>query len=293
MKNKENTHYFNKGISEKGFRAARRGRPSVKSELQQLGVRPTKERGQNFVIDPSVIDAIVNFAPPKPCEDIVELGPGLGALTGKIGGGRSLTLVELQPEFCGPLREKFPEAQIINADAREFDFAALDKKVTVFGNLPYVHSTAIIFQLLSFPKVITRAVLLLQKEFSERVAASPGGRDYGVLSIMAQILCHARLGPIIEGDRFHPPTKVDSRVLEISFRELPLIPDDELIWFKKVVKAAFNQRRKMLRNSLRSSGYLGQEQIEQGLEAAKIDGSRRAETLSIDEFRELAIKLGS
>lgn len=278
----------------KGVRSARiveRLRPNVKSELQQLGVRPTKQRGQNFVIDPSVIDAIVNFAPPQPSEDIVELGPGLGALTEKLGGGKSLTLVELQPEFCGPLKDRFPNAEIINTDAREFDFAAMGKKVAVFGNLPYVHSTAIIFQLLSFPRFVTRAVLLLQKEFSERVAASPGGRDYGVLSVMAQILCKARLGPIIGGGRFHPPTKVDSRVLELSFRDTPLIPEEELVWFKKVVKASFNQRRKMLRNSLRSSGYLEQEQIEKGLVAAKIDGSRRAETLSIDEFRQLALGL--
>lgn len=293
MSNRFNKHISKRPRGGQSVRGGKRSEQSIKSELRHLGVRPNKQRGQNFVIDPSVIDAIVQFSPPLPTEDIVELGPGLGALTEKLGGGRSLTLVELQAEFCGPLKERFPTAEIINTDAREFDFNSLDKQVAVFGNLPYVHSTAIIFQILSFPKVVTRAVLLLQKEFSERVAASPGGRDYGVLSVMAQILCTARLGPIICGDRFHPPTKVDSRVLEISFRESPLIPEEELAWFKKTVKAAFNQRRKMLRNSLRSSGYLDSEQIERGLSAANIDGARRAETLSIEEFRQLALCLAS
>lgn len=260
----------------------------TKHQLKQLQVRPSKERGQNFVIDPAVIDTIAGFAPPQPDEDIIEVGPGLGALTQALTGGRSLTLIEIEKSFCGPLAEKFPGVKIVNDDVRFVDFSQLGHDLVVFGNLPYVFSTDIIFHLVAHAQVVKRAVLLLQREFAERVAASPGGRDFGVLSVMAQLSCDVALGPIVPPTAFHPAPKVDSRVLGLYFLKEPRVPVHDVKWFRRVVQAAFHMRRKKIHNSLRSSGLWSAEEIDEALTIVGIDKGRRAETLSLPEFGELA-----
>lgn len=264
----------------------------VKGALKDLSVRPTKERGQNFVVDPSVIQDIVNFGNPEKHENIVEIGPGLGALTGElINRANTLSLVEIEPRFVAELKIKFPSANIINSDARIVDYNQFDGIITVFGNIPYVFSTEIVFHLLKYPAKIKRIVLLLQKEFAQRMAAGPGSRTYGILSIMTQLHCSMRLGPIIKGDRFYPTTKVESQVIECTFRQKALIDDDMFLWFSKIVRASFSQRRKKLHNSLLSSGLFTKEKLESGFKTANIDSNRRAETLSIDEFKLLAESL--
>jgi len=260
----------------------------TKHQLKQLQVRPSKERGQNFVIDPAVIDQIVGFAPPQSDEDVVEVGPGLGALTQSLTTGRSLTLIEIEKSFCEPLAQKFPSAKIINNDVRFVDFSEIGSELVVFGNLPYVFSTDIIFHLVANAHVVKRAVLLLQREFAERVAAPPGGRDYGVLSVMAQLSCDVTLGPIVPPTAFHPAPKVDSRVLGLHFLKQPRVPVDDVKWFRRVVQAAFHMRRKKIHNSLRSSGLWSGEEIDHALDTVGIDKGRRAETVSITEYGALA-----
>lgn len=260
----------------------------VKSALRQSGVRPSKQRGQNFLVDQSVLASIIEFAEPSAEDRIVEIGPGTGALTELLPPGADLTLIEIEPEFCRLLSEKFPSAKVINQDVRQVDFKKLGKDLVVFGNLPYVYSTDIIFTLIENRNSIKRGIFLLQQEFARRMAAAPGGRDYGILTISVQMHANLKLGPVVPGTAFIPSTKVTSQVIEVEFLAEPRYEFSDMALFRKVVQSSFAQRRKKLSNSLRSTGFFTREQIEKALNIAEIDGSRRAETLSILEFVNLS-----
>ena len=265
--------------------------PRAKDRLRNLDVRPSKDRGQNFIIDTTVLHSIVEFGKPSAQDAIVEIGPGLGALTKELSVCQNLTLVEIEPKFCEDLKLQFPHAKIVCADVREVDFSALGSDLLVFGNLPYSFSTDIIFHLIEHSRSIKRAVLMLQREFAERVAAGPGGRDYGSISINAQLMADMRLGPIIPGTAFHPIANVESRLIELTFLKEPRVPIANPDWFKKVIKASFLQRRRKLFNSLKPSCIVPGEGVSAALAAASIEPGRRAETLSIPEFARLADEL--
>lgn len=261
---------------------------SAKQQLMSVGVRPSKERGQNFVINESVIDAIVDFGQPQSDERLVEIGPGLGALTGKLSKVAPVTAIEIETRFCEELRRVHPNVEVINSDFRSVDLATLGKDLTVFGNIPYVFSTDIIFHILEHAASVKRAVLLLQREFAERLASEPGGRDYGTISVAAQLRADIVLGPIISGDSFHPPTKVQSRVIEMKILREPRYAIGDSRWFQKVVKAAFFRRRKKLINSLKASGMFSGDIVERVLKDLQIDPGCRAETLAVEQFVRLA-----
>ncbi len=263
----------------------------VKDKLGQLEVRPSKERGQNFIIAPQIIDLIVEFGQVSSSDTIVEIGPGLGALTQVLSRNPKLTLIEIEPAFCRALRERYPLAHVIEADVRSVDFSKLGQDLVVFGNLPYSYSTDILFHLIDASSSIKRAVFMLQREFAERVAADPGSKAYGVLSVNAQLQADMRLGPIIPGNSFHPPTQVESRLIELTFLKEPKIKLDDIAWFKRVVKSSFSQRRRQLHNSLKGSHIVAADEIAPALAEAGIEGSRRAETLSLGEFGKLAAAL--
>lgn len=275
-------------MSAKRPRESDRRGASTKSSLRRLDVKPRKSRGQNFLLDQSVLKAIVAFGQPTDHDAIVEIGPGLGALTEYLAHYPNLHLIELESKFCEELRRKYPRAKIINSDVRGVDFATLGKDLVVFGNLPYVYSSEILFHLINYRSVISRAVLLLQDEFAQRMAAGPGTRDFGVLSVNLQMWCGVKLGEKVPGDSFHPATKVTSRIVRVDFLDESRFPIPPHERFRKVVQAAFAQRRKKLVNSLSSSGYFNREQIENALKECAIDGGRRAETLSLQEFSALA-----
>ena len=260
----------------------------VKSKLKQLEVRPSKERGQNFVVSDEVISGILEFGAPQPNENLIEIGPGLGALTEGLFAVAPLKVIEIESKFCVELKSKFPSIEVINADARQVDLSTLGDSLTIFGNLPYVFSTEILFRLVDYRQNIKRAVLLLQKEFANRVGACPGGRDYGVLSVSCQMVADIRFGPIFPGTSFHPPTKVDSRLIEVTFLEEPRFGVSDLAWLNRVVRAAFTQRRRQIFNSLKGSGMFSVDQVKQVLAALAIDPARRAETLSLNEFVQMA-----
>lgn len=164
-----------------------------------------------------------------------------------------------------------------------------DAPVAVFGNVPYSLSTDLFFWLVSERDRISHACFLMQKEFAERIAAPPGGRDYGVLSVYRELYFDAALGPTIGGENFYPPAAVDSTVLLLRARNHPLLEGLNQELFKTLVRAAFGQRRKTLVNSLLgSTKYREQKEIEEALSEVGVDGSRRAETLSLDEFVRLS-----
>ena len=260
----------------------------AKDALRELNLRPSKTRGQNFLIDPAVIGAIVDFGNPSSADHMVEIGPGLGALTEPLSRIGKLSVIEIEEKFCAELGGRFPGIEVVNSDVRKVNFSRFGSNLLVFGNLPYAFSTDIVFHLIDNAESISRAVLLLQKEFAERMAAAPGGRDYGVLSISCQLKADIGLGPIITGNCFHPPAGVDSRLVEMKFLSQCRYPIADMVWFKKVVRASFLQRRKKLVNSLMSSGFFSRERVDQGLTTCGIDPGRRAETLEIAEFVRMA-----
>ena len=263
-------------------------KPKTKDVLQSLDVRPSKQRGQNFLIRPEIPEAIAAFGGVGSDAHVVEIGPGTGALTQHLRGARKLTLVEIEPAFCKMLAEKVPEATIVNQDVRSLDFSTLGTGLHVFGNIPYVFSTDIVFHLLESRSHVEWAVLMVQKEFAERLAASPGGREYGSISVALQLWADVELGPIVPGTAFHPPTAVESRVMRIRFLDQPRVAVSSPAHFERVVRAAFSQRRKKILNSMMSKGFWSKEVLASALEQAGLSSDLRAERLSVAEFGRLA-----
>jgi 16S rRNA (adenine1518-N6/adenine1519-N6)-dimethyltransferase len=258
--------------------APRGGR--VKDKLAALDIRPTKERGRNFLIDPNVIHSIAAFGNAQPGDAVVEIGPGLGALTGELRKVGPLTVIEIEEKFCDELAKKYPTGlTIVNEDVRFVDFSELGSQLVVFGNIPYRFSTDIIFHLITYRSAVKRAILMTQKEFAERLAAKPGGKEYGIPTISVQLFADVRLGPIVPGTSFHPPTQVDSQLLEITMLKEPRVALPDEVFFKRVVAAAFSQRRKMIHNSIRASGLVTGELLDRAFAEAEIAPNRRAECL--------------
>jgi len=250
--------------------------------LRAHGLRPKKAWGQNFLGDPLILDALAALARLRPGDTAVELGAGLGHLTrALLATGARVVAVERDRELAPVLRAGLFAAEVVEADAKSFDLrtVAAGGKVVVCGNLPYHLSSPILFHLLDQRAFVRRAVLLLQREVAERVAAEPGGREYGVLSVLVRQAADARIGLEVGRHSFTPPPQVDSSALVLEFLEKPRAEVRDEGRFRKLVKTAFAQRRKTLWNALAP--------LEGGrtaLERAGIDPRRRAETLSVLEF---------
>ena len=249
--------------------------------------RARKRFGQNFLHDARVIDRIVRAIHPKAGEHLIEIGPGLGALTLPLlqAAGR-LEVVELDRDLIPKLEQQCAgqgELIIHSADALKFDFCALAAggRLRLAGNLPYNISTPLIFHLLEQAHCIDDMHFMLQKEVVERLAAKPDTSDYGRLSVMVQYRCKVEQLFIVPPGAFTPAPKVDSAIVRLEPHAEPPVDVDAAV-LEKLVAQAFSQRRKTLRNTLK--GLLDAETIE----AAGIDPQRRAETLSLQEFAALA-----
>jgi 16S rRNA (adenine1518-N6/adenine1519-N6)-dimethyltransferase len=252
--------------------------------LRRHGLRPKKEWGQNFLGDEHLLRALAALARAGPGEWIVELGAGLGHFTRALAAtGAPVIAVERDRELAPILREELPNVEIVEADAKSFDLRAVaaraGHRVVVCGNLPYHLSSPILFHLLDQRDAVRRAVLLLQREVADRIAAPPGGREYGLLSVLLQHVADAKLALSIPRHAFTPPPDVESAALVLEFFEKPRAEVRDEARFRTLVKASFSQRRKTLRNSLRSLPG-----AREALEKAGIDPQRRAETLSVEEF---------
>ena len=252
--------------------------------LRRHGLRPKKEWGQNFLGDAAILDALARLAGLGKGVVAVELGAGLGHLTRALAAtGARVVAVERDRELVPVLREELPNVEIAEADAKSFDLrpvaARAGERVVVCGNLPYHLSSPILFHLLEQREAVRRAVLLLQREVAERIAAAPGGRDYGLLSVLVQQVADASIGLIVPRHAFTPPPEVESAALVLEFLEHPRASVRDEKRFHALVKAAFAQRRKTLWNALKPLPG-GRE----ALQAAGIDPRRRGETLSVAEF---------
>lgn len=249
-----------------------------------------KRFGQNFLQDGNVIRRIIRAINPKPGQRLVEIGPGLGALTEELlAGCGELDVVELDRDLIPRLRTQFFQYQerlrIHQADALKFDFSSLKddaRPLRVVGNLPYNISTPLIFHLLSYSGLIEDMYFMLQKEVVERLAAKPGDSAYGRLGIMAQYYCEVSSLFLVGPEAFHPQPKVDSAIVKLRPYSEPPHPADCCEDFATLVRTAFGQRRKTLRNNLKK--LLPGEQIE----AAGIDPGLRPENLSLIDFVLLA-----
>lgn len=243
-----------------------------------------KRFGQNFLHDQRVIDRIISAISPKPADNIVEIGPGQGAMTeGLLAGtdGR-LQVVELDRDLIPILRAKFfraSELVIHEQDALKFDFSELAQTtpLRVVGNLPYNISTPLIFHLLSFKDHIRDMHFMLQKEVVARLCAEPGSSAYGRLGVMVQYYCDAQHLFNVGSGAFQPAPKVDSAIVRLHPRAPKVVAKDEEN-FSKLVRQAFSQRRKTLKNNLK--GWLNAEQIE----SLGISASIRPEKLSVEQF---------
>ncbi|MEW8016988.1 MAG: 16S rRNA (adenine(1518)-N(6)/adenine(1519)-N(6))-dimethyltransferase RsmA, partial [Candidatus Thiodiazotropha endolucinida] len=250
---------------------------------------PRKRFGQNFLHDPGIIQRIVQAIDPQPGDNLVEIGPGQGAITTELLSliGR-MQAIELDRDLVGPLAERcasLGELQIHNTDALKFDFTQLavaERPLRVVGNLPYNISTPLLFHLLDQADQIRDMHFMLQKEVVDRMAAKPGSKTYGRLTVMlqarAEVTSLFNIGP----GAFNPPPKVESAFVRLlPLKQSPYQIDD---WdrFSRLVSQAFSQRRKTLRNSL------GKLLTADAITAAGIDPGNRAEQLSVAEFVNLA-----
>jgi 16S rRNA (adenine1518-N6/adenine1519-N6)-dimethyltransferase len=254
----------------------------------KVGHQARKRFGQNFLHDPGIIEQIIRAINPKPDDAIVEIGPGLGALTEEIlAVNPRLQVVELDRDLIPVLRTKFfnyPEFRIHEADALKFDFSQLvvDRPLRIIGNLPYNISTPLIFHLLSQAGVVQDMHFMLQKEVVQRMAAVPGDNNYGRLGIMTQYFC--KVQPLFEvgPGAFRPAPKVDSAIVRLVPHKTLPHPAKDLATLQSVVRTAFNARRKTLRKAL--GGMVTAEQL-QGL---GINDGLRPENLGLADYVAIA-----
>lgn len=259
---------------------------------------PSKRRalGQHFLRDAEIARAIVALVAPTGSDLVVEIGPGEGALTAELArrAGRLIAL-EVDGELAARLRPRFSGVEIVEADARTWDYGTLQAppggRVLVVGNLPYSVGKPILMALVSARTAIDAMALMLQREVAERVAAAPGSRVYGGLSVLTQLYCDVQLALRVPPAAFHPPPKVDSAVIRLGVLRSPRVEVADERRFHVVVRAAFAQRRKTLANALAAGLGRSAGALRATAEAAGIDPSRRAETLTIFEFAELTRRL--
>lgn len=257
--------------------------------LNSMKHRPRKRFGQNFLHDAGIIQNIINAIAPTPGKRIVEIGPGLGALTKHLlQQAGALDVVELDRDLIPYLETEFSalgQLRIHNTDALKFDFCALaktDEKLHIVGNLPYNISTPLLFHLLDQRHCIQDMYFMLQNEVVNRLAATPGGKAYGRLSVMVQFHCKVDKLFMVPPGAFNPPPKVDSAIVRLVPYERPPVDVNDVDALRKVVMQAFTQRRKTLRNNLKT--LLDADAIQD----CGIEPGRRAETLSLNEFAALA-----
>jgi 16S rRNA (adenine1518-N6/adenine1519-N6)-dimethyltransferase len=268
---------------------------TVRGELASIGRRPRKRLGQHFLADSRIAHKIVDLAHIQTTERVVEIGPGLGALSEiLVGRAAAVWLIEVDPALAAHLQAKYaaqPHVHVVAADALTLDFVALlgtSAGAVVVANLPYNIATAVLTALLAQPRCFSRMVLMLQREVAARLRAEPGSKDYGTLSVLTQFAAHVQRGMRVGPEAFVPRPKVESEVVIVEPRERPPVQVADTALFTRIVRTVFNQRRKQLVNSLRPLCANPMP----ALRAAHIDSKRRPETLTLAEFAALSNALG-
>jgi 16S rRNA (adenine1518-N6/adenine1519-N6)-dimethyltransferase len=277
----------------------------TKELMQKYGFTLKKSLGQNFLIDQNILNKIVSAAELTKDKGALEIGPGIGALTQQLAknAGR-VVAVEIDQRLLPMLAETlepYPHAEVVHGDVLKIDLRALFEErfqgvapISVVANLPYYVTTPIIMKLLEEKLPLENIVVMIQKEVADRMAAKPGGKDYGSLSIAVQYYCEPEIVTIVPHTVFIPQPNVDSAVIKLKVRQQPPVAVEDEAFFFDVVQASFVQRRKTIYNNL-SAKYFSKEtkdQLTAALEEAGIVPSRRGETLSIEEYAVLSRILG-
>ncbi len=250
---------------------------------------PNKSLGQHWLHDRDVLAHIADLAEVGPDDTVLEIGPGLGTLTSELlrRAGR-VVAVEFDPDLARKLPAQFPgkNLEVINSDILSFDLSRMPAGYKVVANVPYYITGKIINMLtinaLTNSNPPQSAVLLVQKEVAERLAAKPG--DMSILAVSAQVFADVSLGDIVPAELFTPPPKVDSQVVSLKFRPTPLVAQEDMKSFFRVVRAGFSEKRKKLRSSLAGGLGISKQDAEALLQNAEISPDSRAEQLSIDDW---------
>lgn len=259
---------------------------AIRKRLDELGVVPNKQLGQNFLIDPNMAKCIVAALDLQPEDAVVEVGPGVGSLTEHVVEiARRVILIEFDNKLAAGLREKFaddPKVEVHHADAAKFDGRQLFKHrpVKFLGNLPYSAGGAIMKNLLSRPHPYERAVLMLQKEVVQRLASKPGSKNYGVLTLRTQVNWEVNIQRTVPPEAFHPQPRIDSSVAVLTPRKDSAAFDHRL--FDELIRRGFAQRRKQLKRQLPA-----ELDWEQAAQALGVTATARAEELGLSQWIEL------
>lgn len=261
--------------------------------LKTFGIRLQKKLGQNFLIDSDVVDRIVQAADIQAGDQVLEIGPGIGTLTqGLAETGAAVTSVELDRQLIDILAKTlagYDNIRIIHGDFLKLDISREipTGRCKIIANLPYYITTPIIMRILEERMPVELLVTMVQKEVAERMAAKPGTKEYGALSVAVQYYTEPEIMFIVPPAAFIPSPAVESAVIRCVVRKQPPVEVQQEKMFFRVVKAAFSQRRKTLQNCLKAAG-LSAEMANLVLETAGIHASRRGETLSLAEFAAVA-----
>ena len=274
---------------------------ALRDLIKQYGISFKKKLGQNLLLDDNINRIMVESAGLTAEDDVIEVGAGLGALTQRLYQQANRVLaVEIDPMFMTCLEDQFGDIENIVLFRGDILNHGLDKLFNEFlpgstsrklvANLPYYITTPILFHFWEAPIQFSRLVIMVQEEVAMRMTAAVGAPDYGVLSLASRYYADVDIVHRVPRTCFRPIPKVDSCVVRLRMREEPLYPDLEKTFLLKLIRSAFMQRRKTLRNSLTKSGSFGapKEAVLAAFEAAHIDPGRRPQTMSLDEFAHLA-----
>ena len=259
--------------------------------LKRFHLRAEKSLGQNFLQDPDALEKIALAADIQADDCVLEIGPGLGSLTRYLAlSAQKVTAVELDPDLLPPLKavlKPYPNVTVVQGDILKLSISEIihEAGYLVVANIPYNITSAIIRHLLESDPIPRRVVLTIQKEVAERICAKAG--DLSLLALSVQVYGKPSIAAVIPAASFHPAPKVDSAILRIDIYEEPLVPRELLKTFFKFTRAGFSQKRKTLRNSLSAGLHIKPAEAEALLTTAGIDFMRRAETLSIPEWKTL------
>ena len=248
--------------------------------------KPKKRFGQNFLQDENILNKIVKEINPQPDDHIIEIGPGYGAITKKLlSATENLIAVEIDHQLAIELKDRFPDSKILNEDFLETDLSKLTpqkERLRIVGNIPYNITSPILFKLIENNEIIKDAVFMVQLEVAKRMTANKSTKDYGILAVVLNYFAGTELCFKISPNVFYPKPKVYSALVHIIFKTIDL-PEKEQRLFIEIVKAAFGNRRKTLKNSLSNSIF-----HEIDFSNSNIDLSLRAENLSVEDFISLA-----
>jgi 16S rRNA (adenine1518-N6/adenine1519-N6)-dimethyltransferase len=283
------------------MKAGESASPSLLSQTRALlrarGVRPSRGRGQNFLVDPGVRDRILSAAEVGPTSRVVEIGPGTGILTeAMLRAGAAVLAIEVDRDLVRTLSERLgdhPRFAVAHADALEYDFAAAlgedpaRGRIRVVANIPYYITTPLILRLIRRRDLFQALFLTVQREVAERLTASPGGKTYGALTLACRYWAAVRSVFGISRRAFHPIPEVESALVRFDLLDAPRVSVADPDRLFRAIRAAFGVRRKTLRNALCRAGW-PPPSVKGALSGAGVDAMRRGETLTLEEFARLS-----